>query len=515
MPETALITDLAAENTELRVRLAEAEDLLSAVRRGEIDALLMQSDGAPKVFTLQGVDAASNRARGEMLEIISDAVIALDADRRVSYLNPAARQLFSLEASAWLGQCVADVQELHAVNRLLAAKTMSSGDRRTETIEFGVGETRFLEVEIRLPVGREGAHRILVTCRDITERKQHEEHLQLLMREVNHRAKNLLGVVQAVAHQTAAARPEDFIERFGARIQALAANQDLLVNNNWAKVPLGDLVRSQLAPFGDLHGTRISISGPPVEVAASASQTLGMALHELATNALKYGALSNDVGRVEINWTVHSDGAGGSPRFAMCWVECGGPPVAKPSRRGFGWGVIGGMVKASLDCDAHIDFAPTGLVWRIDCPVDRVLEGRVTQSLPRPNGALAHAVTPATERKRVLVVEDEALIAMAIAAILSDAGFDVLGPASSVAQALALIARSGCDAAVLDTNLGAETAEPVALLLRSTQTPFVAVSGYSREQQPVALRDAPLLKKPLRSEQLIAEIERCFEASPG
>jgi two-component sensor histidine kinase/CheY-like chemotaxis protein len=329
------------------------------------------------------------------------------------------------------------------------------------------------------------------------------------MGEVNHRAKNMLGLVQAIARQTAARGTEDFIERFGQRIQALAASQDLLVKGDWRAVPLEDLVRSQLDHFGEQHDRRISMSGPSVKITNSASQTLGMALHELATNAAKHGALSNDVGRVEIGWDVRSGAAGGSPRFTMGWTESGGPPVAKPARRGFGSTVINGMVKMSLNSDPHIDFAPTGLLWRIDCPADRVIEGRGTQSQTLTKGAIARAT--ATERKRVLVVEDEALIAMEIAATLSDAGFEVLGPASSVAQALALIESTGCHAAVLDTNLGAETSEPVALRLRSTKTQFVTVSGYSREQLPVGLRDAPLLNKPLRSEQLVAAIRRCLE----
>jgi PAS domain S-box-containing protein len=139
--------------------------------------------------------------------------------------------------------------------------------------------------------------RLVGTVQDVTERKRAQERIHLLMREVNHRSKNMLSIVQAIARQTIASGPEDFLERFGDRIEALAASQDLLVKNAWKGVALADLVRSQLALFEDLIGARIEFSGPPLLICASAAQTLGMALHELATNAGKYGALSNCRGR--------------------------------------------------------------------------------------------------------------------------------------------------------------------------------------------------------------------------
>ena len=208
---------------------------------------------------------------------------------------------------------------------------------------------------------------------DITQRKRQEEHVKLLMGEVNHRSKNMLAIVQAIATRTMKSEPADFIGSFGQRLQGLSASQDMLVKNAWKAVPLGDLVRSQLAQFGDERDNRTLIDGPPLEVSASAAQTLGMTLHELATNANKYGALSNQTGRVSVSWGRHSD-AGGVPRFTMSWVESGGPPVEKPSRHGFGSTVINAMINKSFGCKAETDFAPTGLTWRIECPAERVIE---------------------------------------------------------------------------------------------------------------------------------------------
>jgi PAS domain S-box-containing protein len=337
---------------------------------------------------------------------------------------------------------------------------------------------------------------------DITERKKRDEHIQLLLREVSHRSKNMLAVVQAMAKQTAAKSPQDFVERFGQRVLALAASHDLLVRSDWRSVSLEDLVGSQLAHFGGVNDARVSVSGPALEVTAVASQTLGMALHELATNAAKYGALTSPSGRLDISWDVHLND-GGEPRFVMSWIEHGGPEVSPPTRRGFGSTVIDAMVRVSLNCSVVIDYAPSGFSWRIEGPADRLLDAKHLHRIKQQRAA-------ADPRQHVLVVEDEPLLAMEMAAILADAGYTVMGPALTVGQALTLLEGGGCDAAVLDTNLGAETVEPVALRLNASATPFITVSGTPREHQPAALQIAPLLGKPVRPGALVAAIKRCL-----
>jgi PAS domain S-box-containing protein len=212
---------------------------------------------------------------------------------------------------------------------------------------------------------------LIALVTDISERKRYEEHISLLMSEVNHRAKNMLALVQAIARQTAATDPQDFVERFGERVRALAAGQDLLVKAEWKGADLHELIRSQLAHFSDLIGVRIELKGPPLFISASAAQTIGMALHELATNAGKYGALSNAAGRVEVAWGVERDGA---RRFGISWRETGGPQVTKPCQTGFGSTVIDRMARMSLDADVDLDFAPDGLVWRLQCASGKVLE---------------------------------------------------------------------------------------------------------------------------------------------
>jgi PAS domain S-box-containing protein len=221
------------------------------------------------------------------------------------------------------------------------------------------------------------------TLQDITERKEREEKEHLLMREINHRAKNMLSVVDAIAHQTATKNPEDFVERFSERIQALSANQDLLVSNEWNGVEIEELVFAQVALFADLIGSRIAVQGPKLRLKTASAQAIGLALHELATNAGKYGALSMDRGRVDISWGTDGD------TFTMSWIERDGPPVSAPKRRGFGSTVIDSMAKLSVAGEVDLDFAPSGVTWRLTCPAANAVEPSEREQRHRTDGANA------------------------------------------------------------------------------------------------------------------------------
>lgn len=216
--------------------------------------------------------------------------------------------------------------------------------------------------------------RLIGVAHDITQRKIAEEQLRLLTREVNHRAKNLLAVVRAVARQTARGNdPAVFAERIEERLAGLAAGQDLLVQSGWQGVAVADLIRAQLAAFADLVDDRIGFAGPPTILNAAAAQAIGMALHELATNAGKYGALSTDAGRVDVSWSIAFDDAD-DHRFRMCWREAGGPMVVQPIRPGFGHILMVDMVRHGLDAEVELRFEADRVVWRLDCPLGPALE---------------------------------------------------------------------------------------------------------------------------------------------
>lgn len=208
---------------------------------------------------------------------------------------------------------------------------------------------------------------------DISERKRAEEQIKLLMGEVNHRSKNLLTVVLAIAQQTAqTGDPVTFTARLSQRIQGLSASQDLLVQNDWHSVGLLELVHSQLAHFKDLIGHRIFIEGPSARFTAMAAQYIGMALHELSTNASKYGALSNDEGKVNVSWAIST---GAEPVFTLHWHEADGPEVKAPVQTGFGRIVLVRMVETAVGGTVNLAYQRSGLSWSLTCPADKILEG--------------------------------------------------------------------------------------------------------------------------------------------
>ncbi len=255
------------------------------------------------------------------------------------------------------------------------AETLDPAHPRRIVTEFRVqragGEIRWVETLGLAYFDGAGPERravsIVGTVQDITERKEREEKERLLMREINHRAKNMLSVVDAIAHQTAAGNPEDFIERFSGRVQALSANQDLLVRNEWKGVEIDELVRAQLAYLVDLIGSRITVQGPKLLLNPASAQAIGLAIHELATNAGKYGALSTDWGHVDVCWG--SDGV----TLTMTWTEHNGP-VSPPKQRGFGTIVMEAMAERSVGGEVKLDYGRSGVTWRLICPVANALE---------------------------------------------------------------------------------------------------------------------------------------------
>jgi PAS domain S-box-containing protein len=214
--------------------------------------------------------------------------------------------------------------------------------------------------------------RLLAASLDITSRKNAEEHLQLVLRELSHRAKNLLTIVQAIATQTARRNTSvsDFLTAFSKRIQGLSASHDLLVKSDWGGVPIEELVRAQLSPFGGVDGIRIKASGDSVILKADVLQSLGLAMHELATNATKYGALSVPKGVVHINWKEKKSGS--SKRFKMSWIEKNGPIVEVPKSKGFGQVIIQGSLAAVVKGDVKLEYNPKGITWDVDAPMDAI-----------------------------------------------------------------------------------------------------------------------------------------------
>lgn len=276
------------------------------------------------------------------------------------------------DAAAMLGKTDRDVfpQPMAELLSSIKAKTLATREHGRMELEIaGKDSSRWYEIGVDPMIGSDDKVSGITTAAiDITHRKRNEAQLKLLLRDVTHRAKNVLAVVNAIARQTASrtATKEEFVDRFSARVQSLARAHDLLVNEDWHGVKMGELVRSQLSRFEKVLGTRITCDGPDVILGPEATQNLALAIHELVHNAGRYGALSNDSGRVVITWAL--SGSGGERNFHIRWEEKDGPTVGDSERIGFGRTFIERAVGRTLDGSTKLTFAPTGVVCDLVIP---------------------------------------------------------------------------------------------------------------------------------------------------
>jgi PAS domain S-box-containing protein len=315
----------------------------------------------------------SERLKDAIMNAALDAIVTVDHQGRFVAFNTAAERLFGHDRGAVIGEPMAEriippgMREAHehGMNRYLLTGESRVLDKRLELPALKADGTEFpAEIAIvRIPDSDPPVFTAFV--RDISERRRAEEHNRMLMGELNHRTKNILSVVQAVARQTARhARADAFAQSFSDRLMGLAASNDLLLRHNWTGVDLEELARAQLTHLGDLIGSRIRLSGPKVTIASTAAQTLGMAIHELSTNSLKHGALSHGEGVVALEWAV------GGPGFTMNWTETSPKPALAPKRKGFGHSVIVDMVALALDAEVAVDFGPAGFRWSASAPLN-------------------------------------------------------------------------------------------------------------------------------------------------
>jgi PAS domain S-box-containing protein len=377
-------TDDDEEEKRLRsVALQNAKSILRARQRAEQE--LLESKRALEQKTEELTEA--NRRLRESEALYSTALVAgrmgtweTDLVARTRYWTKEGMALFGLSLADGRGHVGGDQDEylsaLHPDDRHLMAEFHALADKQDSfTSEYRVvwpdGTTLWLrgrgQVIARAPDGK--AERMVSIVTDVTERKAAEDHVQFLMHEISHRSKNLLTVIQSIARRTArtAGTMEEFERRFERRLQGLAASHDVLVRENWLGAPLADLVRQQLAPFVEIQSSRFEVAGPDIVLTAEAAQAIGLAIHELATNAIKYGALSEPAGKVRVSWTF-DENPGAAGQILLSWIEQSGPPVSPPARKGFGHVVIGEMVERSLNGKVTVEFACDGLKWRVSIP---------------------------------------------------------------------------------------------------------------------------------------------------
>ncbi len=290
-------------------------------------------------------------------------------------------------------------------------------------------------------------------------------------------------------------------DAFEGRILALSKAHSLLGREHWSAVGLRDVLDQILRPFGlnDPGVARFSIVGADVCLQPKAALTLAMVFHELATNATKYGALSNgDAGHVDLGWRIET--AQPDDRMYLQWRESGGPPVAAPTRRGFGSRLIADGLAQDVDGEVQFDLDPAGLVCSI--------------VMPLPQGLGPMSLDTVFARRRVLVVEDEVLVAWVLSDMLAGLGCTVIGPAGRVQQALEIIAGQPIDAAVLDVNLNGDFSYPIADALVARGVPFVFSTGYDRGRLREGYRGFPHLQKPFLESDLAGAVAAMLTPTP-
>ena len=376
---------------------------------------------------------------------------------------------------------------------------MAKGER-TQQVEFRVrrpnGELRWCTGTAAASVDGSGnVARISGVTIDVTERKEAEERQVLLAREVDHRARNALAIIQSIIRLTRAKSVDEYVATVEGRIKALALAHTLLSDSRWHGADLGTLVAEEFAPYRS--GNKVELKGPNVSLSPATAQGIALALHELATNAAKHGALSSLKGKVGLTWQLEAD------MLTLHWAESGGPPIKTPSARSFGLKVIKASIEQQLGGKATFDWNPRGLRCDLAIALREAGESRQPDAAHQANGGNGAAIPlNKVDKPRVLVVEDEALVGIMIQECMTELGFQIVGPICTAFDALQAAKDGDFDAAILDINLGDGMVYQVAEILARRDVPFAFVTGYDADSVDSRFRDIPVLQKPVEREML-------------
>jgi two-component system, chemotaxis family, CheB/CheR fusion protein len=330
--------------------------------------------GGVNLLVDAGVWTESEQATQHLAAIVEsseDAIVSKDLDGTIRSWNGAAERMFGYTASEIIGKSILTIipperlsEETEIITRIRKGQRIEHYETMRRRKDGSLVDLSLTVSPVQDRNGKVvGASKI---ARDISERRQLERVKEHLVNEIKHRVKNTLGTVQAMAAQTFRKAPADERNLFVGRIHALADAHDVLTQRNWGNVSLSELVTRLLHPFVDLKQKRMSVEGPNTEISPNRALLLAMVLHEMGTNALKYGALSNDTGTVDVVWDVVQGSAG--RRLKLVWTERGGPPVAPPERKGFGSRMIEHAIRGEQGASEFV-FDPAGLICRMEMPV--------------------------------------------------------------------------------------------------------------------------------------------------
>jgi len=406
-------------------------------------------------------------------------------------------RIFGVEHAVFKPSVEAIRQGLHPddVDQIRRSFESLSSEKQTCEVEFRIvrptGEIRWCTAAAVASFDAAGkVTRFSGVTTDITDRKEAESRQALLAREVDHRAKNTLAIVQAIVRMAKRESIEDYMKAVEGRIGALAQTHELLSQSKWEGADILRLALDELAPYHSDGRQRVSAVGPSLVLAPEQAQLVAMAVHELATNAAKYGSLSVEQGKVDLSWSAFEG------MLTLMWRESGGPRVSTPTKSGFGTKIIsslGGSHRGRTD----FQWLPDGLNF--------TLELRYQDHEP------AHATLPVQSKvgaARLLLVEDEIVVGMFMQELLESIGYRSTEPIGRLSDALAAAERERFRGAVLDMNLNGEIVYPLAELLAKQKVPFVFVTGYAPRSVDPRFTDVPILQKPVLQEDLAATLER-------
>lgn len=330
------------------------------------------------------------------------------------------------------------------------------------------------------------------------ERQRATQRQELLIAELNHRVRNILGLIRGLISQSRAgvSTVEEFAEVVGGRVQALARAHDQITRHQWGPGALSDLITAEAEAYLSNKAQRVRLTGEPTALAPEAFSILSLVIHELMTNSAKYGALCDQRGLVSIDWARDAKGD-----LIIDWREQDGPPVKPPTRRGFGSTIIEHSIPHDLNGEVSLDYRPEGFQARIRIPGRYVTTDGIIAAATQPRRSDAPLRAP----ERMLVLEDNMIIALDLEDMLTRLGVKQVTVASSVAQALDALAEGPPPFAILDVNLGQETSFPIADALRAAGVPFAFGTGFGDSAAfPDRFRDTPVLQKPYSAESVAA-----------
>lgn len=508
---------------------------------GEVVGLLSVGDPKPRREVTEAQrEALTDLAAMAMEELLRDAELAGHAQRldiaveagglaEFEWEVAADRLVIGPRASALTGLPEGMVPALQTIlhgpldaadrDRFSRAVRQALTGRAGMDMEFGwnrpdSGRSICLSVRaVRLEDGDPPVERLVGVLQDVTQRRHEDQRREALAGELDHRVKNLLAVIQSVATQSARKTTslDAFLKTFTGRLKAMASAHELLTATRWRGAYLRDVVAAEL---GGVAQGQIDSSGPELYLTPRAASAVALALHELAANALRHGALSEDRGRVTVQWAATA--AGG---FVLDWRESGGPALRPETGDGFGGILLGEITGRELDGQVTLDPSPAGVKARIEAAATALTTppGETAEPAWRPmTEEPAQALTIESDPGhiaglRILIVEDSLLLALELEQGLTELGAHIVGTAAEVDEAMAMIDRP-FDAAVLDANLNGASVMPVAHALHAMGRPFIFATGYADKAGPTGF-DAPVVRKPYNVGQIARALAQAHARS--